>query len=91
MVTQAKNVTAKVVNGINVDDLAVLIDSVKKDAEKGKTNWHVTTIWEGQTRSRAQVEGFEIGGKKCRDGSRSRLMNHASSAARTVSPIRRST
>jgi uncharacterized OsmC-like protein len=64
MVTQAQNVKAKVVNGINVDDLVVLIDGVKKDAKKGKTNWHVTTIWEGQTRSRAQVEGFEIGGQK---------------------------
>ena len=64
MVTQARNVKAKVVNGINVDDLVVLIDSVKKDAKKGKTNWRVTTIWERQTRSRAQVEGFEIGGQK---------------------------
>lgn len=62
MVAQAKKAT--VVNGINVDDLVVLIDGVKKDAEKGKTNWHVSTTWEGQTRSRAQVDGFEIGEQK---------------------------
>jgi uncharacterized OsmC-like protein len=62
MVTQAKN--AVVVNGINVDDLVTLIDGVKRDAKKSKTSWHVSTTWEGQTRSRAQVDGFEIGGQK---------------------------
>ena len=53
-----------VVNGINVDDLFALIEGVKRDAAKGKTNWRVTTTWQGQTRSRAQVEGFEIGGEQ---------------------------
>jgi uncharacterized OsmC-like protein len=52
----------KVVNGINVDDLFALIDGVKKDPAKGKTQWRVATTWQGQTRSRAEVEGFEIGG-----------------------------
>jgi uncharacterized OsmC-like protein len=52
------------VNGINVDNLFALIDSVKRDASKGKTNWRVTTTWQGQARSRAQVEGFEIGGER---------------------------
>ena len=37
---------------------------VKRDAAKGKTNWRVTTTWQGQARSRAQIEGFEIGGER---------------------------
>src|ERR1700731_3617053 len=64
MVAQTKTAEPTVVNGINLDDLFALIDSVKQDAAKGKTNWRVTTTWQGQTRSRAQVEGFEIGGKR---------------------------
>src|SRR5215468_583054 len=54
----------KVVNGINVDDLFALIESVRRDPTKGATRWHVTTTWQGQTRSRSQVEGFGIGGEE---------------------------
>jgi len=64
MVAQAKTARPTIVNGINVDDLFALIDGVKRDAAKGKTNWHVTTTWQGQARSRAQVESFEIGGER---------------------------
>ena len=64
MVAQRKTVEPNIVNGINVDDLFALIDSVKRDAAKGKTNWRVTTTWQGQTRSRAQVEDFVIGGER---------------------------
>jgi uncharacterized OsmC-like protein len=64
MVAQAKTVEPTVVNGINVDDLFALIEGVRRNAAKGKTNWRVTTTWQGQTRSRAQVEGFEIGGER---------------------------
>jgi uncharacterized OsmC-like protein len=64
MVAQAKTAEPTVVNGINVDDLFALIEGVRRDAAKGKTNWRVTTTWQGQTRSRAQVEGFEIGGER---------------------------
>jgi uncharacterized OsmC-like protein len=59
-----KNADPTVVNGINVDDLFALIDDVKREPAKGKTNWHVTTTWQGQARSRAQVESFEIGGEQ---------------------------
>jgi len=62
--TATKLAEPNVVNGINVDDLFALIDGVKRDAAKGKTNWHVTTTWQGQARSRAQVDSFEIGGKR---------------------------
>jgi uncharacterized OsmC-like protein len=64
MVGQRKTAEPTVVNGINVDDLFALIDGVRRDATKGKTNWRVTTTWQGQTRSRAQVEGFGIGGEQ---------------------------
>jgi uncharacterized OsmC-like protein len=64
MVAQTKAAEPTVVNGINVDDLFALIDGVRRDAKKGKTNWRVTTTWQGQTRSRAQVQGFEIGGER---------------------------
>lgn len=64
MTAQTKTAQPTVVNGINVDDLHALIDGVKRNAAKGKTNWRVTTSWQGQARSRAQVEGFEIGGER---------------------------
>src|SRR5215470_10410708 len=53
-----------VVNGINVHDLFALIDHVKREPAKGKTNWHAVTTWQGQTRSRAEIEHYEIGGEK---------------------------
>jgi len=52
----------KVVNGIDVDALFALIEDVKTNPAKGKTHWRVATAWQGQTRSRATVEGFGIGG-----------------------------
>jgi len=64
MAAQPKTVEPTIVNGINLDDLFALIDRAKRGAAHAKTNWRVTTTWQGQTRSRAQVEGFEIGGKR---------------------------
>ena len=64
MVAQTKTAEPTVVNGFNVDDLFALIEGVRRDAATGKTNWRVTTTWQGQTRSRAQVDGFEIGGER---------------------------
>ncbi|MCD9111584.1 OsmC family protein [Bradyrhizobium japonicum] len=53
-----------IVNGINLDDLFALIDDVKREPAKGKTNWHVITTWQGQTRSRTEVEGYGLGGEQ---------------------------
>ena len=64
MGAQTKTVEPTVVNGINVDDLFALIDDVKREPAKGKTSWHVTTTWQGQARSRAEIESYEIGGEK---------------------------
>jgi len=54
----------RVVNGLDVDGLYSLIDSVKQDPAKGRTGWCVTTTWQGQTRSRTQVEAFELGAER---------------------------
>src|SRR5208337_5594659 len=64
MSAQRKTAEPTVVNGINVDDLFALIDDVKRDPAKGKTNWRVSTTWQGQARSRAEIESYEIGGEK---------------------------
>jgi uncharacterized OsmC-like protein len=64
MLAKTETTEPRVVNGINVDDLLALIEGVRHDAAKGNTQWRVTTVWQGQTRSRAQVEGFAIGGQK---------------------------
>lgn len=64
MSAQAKTGQPTVVNGINVGDLLALIDGVRRDAAKGKTNWRVATTWQGQARSRAEIVSFEIGGEK---------------------------
>ena len=50
------------VNGIDVGGLFDLIDGVKQDPAKAKTSWRVATMWQGQTRSRSQIEAFAIGG-----------------------------
>lgn len=63
MKAHAMTTEPTVVNGVNVDDLHALIDGVKGDAAKGKTTWRVATTWQGQTRSRAEITGFGIGGQ----------------------------
>jgi uncharacterized OsmC-like protein len=63
MVAQPKTAEPTVVNGINVDDVFAQIEGVRRNPAKGKTNWRVSTTWQGQTRGRAQVDGFRIGGE----------------------------
>src|SRR5262249_31263895 len=59
-----KTAEPTIINGINVDALLALIEGVRGDAAQGKTHWRVTSLWQGQTRSRAQVDGFKIGGAR---------------------------
>jgi uncharacterized OsmC-like protein len=63
MLTRTETAKPKVVNGINVNDLFALIEGVKGDTAKGKTHWRVRSAWQGQTRSRAHIDGFTIGGQ----------------------------
>ena len=100
MGAQTKTVQPTIVNGINVDDLLALIERVRREPAKGMTSWRVTTSWQGQARSRAEIESYGIGGEKVPRrfsidideprGSRSTSTNRANSEDRTVSPIRRS-
>jgi uncharacterized OsmC-like protein len=62
--TKSQSPAGNVVNGVDVDALFALIAGVKQDASAAKTNWCVTTTWQGQTRSRSTVAGFEIGGEQ---------------------------
>ena len=55
------NTVAPTVNGINVSDLFALIARVKDDPAAGMTQWRVATMWQGQTRSRSEVDGFGMG------------------------------
>jgi uncharacterized OsmC-like protein len=64
MLAKTEITVPRVVNGINVNDVLALIEGVKHDPAKGNTQWRVTTVWQGQTRSRSQVEGFAIGGQR---------------------------
>ena len=64
MHTTVATTRSNVVNGINVDALMALLARVKQDASQGQTTWRVTTTWQGQTRSRADVSGFMIGGEE---------------------------
>lgn len=61
--TQTKLAPAEnVINGIDTDALQLLIESVDADAAKAKTHWRVGSTWQGGTSSRAQVDGFTMGG-----------------------------
>jgi uncharacterized OsmC-like protein len=64
MLSQTMTTEPHIVNGINVDDLFALIEEVKRNTAKGNTRWRVTSAWQGQTRSRALVDGFTIGGEQ---------------------------
>jgi len=54
---------ANIVNGLDIDGLQTLIERVSADSATGQTRWRVATAWQGQTHSRAQVDGFEMGGE----------------------------
>jgi uncharacterized OsmC-like protein len=54
--------SSNIVNGIDTDAVHTLIDDVDGDPAKGMTHWKVASSWQGGTHSRAQVDGFAIGG-----------------------------
>ena len=54
--------SGSIVNGIDTDAVHELIDNVDSDSAKGMTHWRVASTWQGGARSRAQVDGFAIGG-----------------------------
>jgi len=55
--------TSQHINGIDTLALRSAIDAVAKNPEEGMTRWQVTSHWRGGTRSDANIDGFQIGGK----------------------------
>src|SRR5271165_2424247 len=64
MTAQTRTKEPRIVNGINVDDLFALIEGARQNEAKAMTNWRVSTTWQGQARSRSQVDGYSIGGEQ---------------------------
>ncbi len=56
----------QMINGIDVDNLKILIDTVKQEPAKGMSHWRVARGWGNQAKSRAQVECFVLGGETVR-------------------------
>jgi hypothetical protein len=89
MVAQKKPAEPTVINGINVDDLFALIEGVRREPAKGRTNWRVTTTWQarrGAVRKSRVLRSEENG---YRAGSRSTSTNLTNLEDRTVSQTRR--
>ena len=63
MPATATKPTAQPVNGIDVAALTGVIRDVAADPAKGAVQFHVTTAWQGQTRSRTTVESYRLGGQ----------------------------
>jgi uncharacterized OsmC-like protein len=51
------------INGIEVEEVKALIETVKQNPSEGLTHWKVSSAWQGRTHMRAQVKSFDIGGK----------------------------
>jgi uncharacterized OsmC-like protein len=62
MHTESASPSHNVVNGIDTDAVQTLIENVEANPAKGMTHWRVASAWQGGTTSRAQVDGFAMGG-----------------------------
>jgi uncharacterized OsmC-like protein len=54
----------RLVNGIDVDALQQVVRQVSEDPAKGMVRFAVKSAWQGQTKSRATVESYRIGGQE---------------------------
>lgn len=62
--TKAKASTPSTMNGIDLDALGQVVRDIEQDPAKGIVEFRVTTQWQGQTRSRARIESYTIGGQR---------------------------
>jgi uncharacterized OsmC-like protein len=62
--TTVTQTTGKQVNGLDLDALAQVISEIEKDPAKAQVEFRVRSEWKGQTRSRASVESYTIGGQE---------------------------
>lgn len=56
--------TGRQVNGLDVDALGAVIQEIGREPAKGQVEFRVRSEWKGQTRSRATVESYTIGGQQ---------------------------
>lgn len=52
------------VNGLDMDALAGVMREIAQDPAKGLVDFRVRSDWQGQTRSRATVDSYTIGGQR---------------------------
>ena len=51
-------------NGIDLEALAGVVQEIDKDPAKAKVGFRIRSAWQGQTRSRAEVASYTIGGER---------------------------
>ncbi len=51
---------AKTVNGVEVDKLNTLVETVKADPNKGKVEFRVETSWVNGAPSKTKIRGFAL-------------------------------
>ena len=68
MTAQTMMKTSNVVNGLNVDDVLGLIQSVKDDPANGKTSWQVKSAWQYGAHIQATTGKVTVGGKDVERG-----------------------
>jgi uncharacterized OsmC-like protein len=56
--------TGKQINGLDVGALTEVMREIERDPAKGQVEFRVRSEWKGQTRSRASVESYSIGGQE---------------------------
>ena len=83
--------SSNIVNGIDTDAVHHADREVDGDPAKGMTHWRVASTWQGGTHSRAQVDGFAIGGANVPRRFRSTSTSPSRSAAATLMLTRRNT
>jgi uncharacterized OsmC-like protein len=57
-------VLTKSVNDIDLTALGAVVEAVQADPAQAKVGFHVTSRWQGQTRSETTVEAFTLGGER---------------------------
>ena len=53
--------TGKMVNGLDLDELADVAHEMERDPAKGQVEFRVCSEWKGQLRSRTSVDSYTIG------------------------------
>jgi uncharacterized OsmC-like protein len=56
--------TRNMINGLDLDALTETVEAVQADPSKGLVRFTVATRWDGQTKSRTRVTGYELGSEQ---------------------------